>query len=748
MEDAMESATKKASAEAPQSEAAAPSPSLADVLQVERLFDFVPPSTAVELAATCWDGLVAVLRYGCGYEGVTDWWAHDGYDRWSDGSKHRAAVRRILPGGAMVRGLAGRMEGVSRCVGRLEVAGAHFPAEDARAMSEAADAAGMVPQRPLSTCRVASDGPDEQVGALAGMVRAGSDRLRVVKVCVSSRDRPGSLFFAKPGGLFNVDLFLGVLGAPAVCDHVETFSVVDVAAVGGDIEGMLAVLRHTRALETLSLKNEPCSPDEMSCMIPEDIRQGARLGQVVAKLIRSCAPLREIELSHLGISSFGAAIARAIAARTGGGGGVLETLRVGPGTSDSEFATTMQDIDLGSLSTLDLRLMRLRGPALHRIAPQLVNTAANNLVALHLEATNLDTSSARAFGSILRGCTALRRLSLAHFDAWATFMAVLTSGAQLPLEVLRVREHKRDNEALEVAAELVARSKALLELDLAVEPVSEEYECVYRVVTRREEPVLALAAAIRRSTRLRRLAIDYENRYAATFARAVANNKSLKEVALTRGFLSDDEDENDDWDPPVVFDKVLSRNSGLEKFTVVVARCEIRDQVLRGLEGNNTLRALEIEGSYLYPSTSPWAAQLSEVLRRNTSLKSLVLKDMIETPEGKDLGRMLARNKGLEVLRVESRICDGAVCFNDEDAQSFADGLRANRTLRRLRVAGALTAGGLRALRDGLKGRPGAFELELDLTASPDADAIRELRGTGARVVINVVHDRDARDSE
>ncbi|CAG9464141.1 unnamed protein product [Pedinophyceae sp. YPF-701] len=74
-------------------------PSLTDLFEVQRLFDFIPPSAAVGLASTCWSALVAVLRYGCGYEGVADWWAHDGLDRWSDESKHRVAVRCPVLGG-------------------------------------------------------------------------------------------------------------------------------------------------------------------------------------------------------------------------------------------------------------------------------------------------------------------------------------------------------------------------------------------------------------------------------------------------------------------------------------------------------------------------------------------------------------------------------------------------------------------------------------------------------------------------
>ncbi|CAG9464138.1 unnamed protein product [Pedinophyceae sp. YPF-701] len=704
---------------------AVPSPSLADVLQVERLFDFVPPSAAVELAATCWDGLVAVLRYGCGYEGVADWWAHDDYDRWSDQSKHRVAVRRILPGGALVRGLAARMEGVSRCVGRLEVAGAHFPAEDARAVSEAADAAGVVGSE--------TDGPDEQIAALAGMVRAGGARLRVVKVCVSDKDAPGALDWSSKDGIFNVDLFLDVLEAPAVRDHLETFSVTNVVAVGAEVEGMLAALCDASALRVLQLRGAGTAGSSSHILSTD-------FSRVLSRLVRGCGTLEVLELLELELNCDDAEqLVDAVRARST----TLRKLRFGPfGDLGFDFARELSKSSLNGTPELDLAFSSIGEKDVEDVAEMLATSATDNLAALHLEHTDIlvrDDGPLRCdqLEKLLRACSVLRKLTLRHTSAEVWSAIQRAAKGPLPLEVLHAEEDEVDDEAAEVVAEVLAASTTLREVRIRymIKDYDEEDHFVH-LPGRRQDVVRKLAAAVRDSRSLRTLDVDYNHRDAAALARALVQNTSVRNLILERRDGS-----QADYTAPKVFHTLLTRNATLEVLKIEVAHSSMLEQLVKGLKDNTSLRVLEISGSFyseMPREQSPQVAGLAFALHKNDTLKVLGLDlERLEPYALTAMGGVLARNQGLEVLRVGAP--DADLDFNDEVATTFARGLSSNCTLCELQLAGKFTAVGLRALRDALADRAGAFRLALTLQpADAPPDLIEEVRSACAHVTINI----------
>ncbi|CAG9464139.1 unnamed protein product [Pedinophyceae sp. YPF-701] len=700
---------------------AAPSPSLADLFEVQRLFDFVPPSAAVELAATCWDGLVAVLRYGCGYEGVTDWWAHDGYDRWSDESKHRVAVRRVVLGGALLRGLAGHMEGVSRCVGRLEVAGAHFPAEDARAMSEAADAAGVVGS--------VSDGPDEQIAALERLVRAGGARLRVVKVCVSDKNAPGALDWSSKDGIFNVDLFFDMLGMRAVRDHVETFSVTNTMAVCAEIEGMLTALCGASALRMLRLRGAGTAGSSSQMLSGDSSR-------VLSRLVRGCGTLEVLELLELGLPWDGAEqLVDAVRSRSA----TLQKVRLGPcGEADFEIARQLSKSSLNGTPELDLAFSGLiTTKDLGDVAGMLTTSAANNLAALRLEYMEFSEKRARDFTQLeklLCACSVLRKLILRHTDAGVWSAIRRAAKGPLPLEVLHAEEDEVDDEAAEVVAEVLAASTTLREVRIRYK--FEGYNN-YSLPGRRQDVVRKLAAAVRDSRSLRTLDIDYNHRDAAALARALVQNTSVRNLILERR----DGSEND-CPAPTVFHNLLTRNTTLEVLRIEVAHSSMLEQLTIGPRANRSLRVLEISGSFATQVSEEYSVQVvilvDQLLENNNTLKVLGLDLEVEPAVLRALGRVLARNQGLEVLRVGAfRSTHGDSL--DYSARTFARGLSSNSTLRELQLAGKFTAVGLRALRDALADRPGAFRLALTLQpADAPPDLIEEVRSACAHVTINI----------
>ncbi|CAG9464142.1 unnamed protein product [Pedinophyceae sp. YPF-701] len=698
----------------------APRHSLTDLFQIQRLFDFVPPSTAVELAATCWAGLVAVLRYGCGYEGVTDWWAHDGLDRWGHNATHRVGVRRILPGGALLRGLAARMEGVSRCVGRLEVAGAHFPAEDARAVSEAADAAGFLAPRPLSTCRVASDGPDEQVEALEGMVRAGVSQLRVVKISLSHLGAPGHLdimAWRRQSDMLEIDRFLATLEAPAVRDHLETFALDTPLVFGGDVECILAALQQARALRTLRLLNSETRPNR---------GYGVTSGfcTALSRLIRGCQTLRDLELAPPNVSLHaGIEIARAVGEIVAVGN--VRTVRYGCTNrldeeefeegEESDVAEVLSGFYLGGVSALELEFCRLTGYGICRLAENLSSITNNNLVSLRLEKTELGDSGGDALGTILRASPALRRLSLVHVDLAVWFEledAVATCLAPLPLEALEVTheqspdDHLDDCDVIGVVASLVARSESLRELRFTFSFDEDEEDAAIEEPFRAIESVRRLAKAVQESPCLRRLEIFYDHRDAAVLARAIAKNRSLRELKM--------------------------------KVEIDLVDIAMMDQVSQGLEHNATLRVLELSGAAFDTFSTALEIEasigrLARVLEANDSLRVLILDGRLPAGAGAILANALAANKGLHTVRAGRANVAG---LGDRDAKAFGRALQANRVLRELQLAGNIGEPGLWALRDGLAGRPGTFELTLLVAMVPEDDMVRLLRGTGAHVHI------------
>ncbi|CAG9466411.1 unnamed protein product [Pedinophyceae sp. YPF-701] len=635
----------------------APSLSLAeDVLyEIPHLWGLLPPGTAIALAATSWSALLSFLRHGMYRPDDQPVPALEATTNLRGDPMSRLPTRPIFSistvfDGALLPGLASRVDAGSEYHGRIEVAGAQVPVADAAALNAAARAA--------NAAGTNDNGPDAQLATLRRVLDAATGELRLVKMSLPRR-RDAPTF----DNISNETLsdYCALLGSDAL-SRVEELHIRDLPVDAAQFDRVLGALRDPRGLRKLHVGVlEPQVMHGDVCPVADLVRRSPGLQHLTVRtpnrsswlevssltaditpdfvplLLSSAQPsvLVTLNLSDTGLTVAGVRHLTAALSTSH----VLTHLNVGRNNLGVEGAVALCPLiaSSASLETLGLHNCSIGGDGAAAVCRAISGNAAGRIKHLDL-GSNTVSGGARAMGEMLAESKSLVQLNLSNTCINDEAIGYLSNGLV-------------QNNSLRVF--LVDGTTHLEFANADGSGLS-------------GAGILLLAQAVSRNKTLEVLSLEDINRFDSDAARAVQT--LISGSTLRRLFVSD---------------ALLTR---LHAWQVDAAGGSLLEL---GVAGNRTLEVLSIRNLQLRDVT---ARALAGGLRKNTTLKVLQLKwctcskDAWEQLEGALCANTVLEGLHLEMFRILIRGTDVAD-DNMEDGREFSSQdllrmLQGNRTLR------------------------------------------------------------------